>query len=78
MNHLQPERFPKVEDNATLVLHYKNGSGYFEGSWDLPRSFQDLEVFGRDGSLYMTEGIARLSVESSGSVVTHFTRLSSS
>src|SRR5947209_3463331 len=23
-NHLQPERFPKVEDNATLVLHYKN------------------------------------------------------
>jgi predicted dehydrogenase len=53
VNHLQPERFPKVEDNATLVLHYKNGVGIFEGSWDLPRSFQDLEVFGRKGSLYM-------------------------
>jgi predicted dehydrogenase len=25
-----------------------------EGSWDLPRSFQDLEVFGRQGSLYVT------------------------
>jgi predicted dehydrogenase len=54
VDHLQPERFPKVEDNAVLVLGYKDGVGIFEGSWDLPRSFQDLEVFGRDGSLYMT------------------------
>jgi len=44
-----------VEDSSTLVLHYKNGINIFEGSWDLPRSFQDLEVFGRTGSLYMTQ-----------------------
>jgi predicted dehydrogenase len=43
-----------VEDNSVLVLTYKDGVGIFEGSWDLPRSFQDLEVFGREGSLYMT------------------------
>lgn len=53
VNHLRPELYPKVEDNADLVLHYKNGVGIFEGSWDLPRSFQDLEVYGREGSLYM-------------------------
>jgi predicted dehydrogenase len=53
VNKLQPDRFPKVEDNATLILHYPNGVGLFEGSWDLPRSFQDLEVFGRQGSVYM-------------------------
>jgi predicted dehydrogenase len=53
VNHLQPDRFPKVEDNATLILHYKKGVGIFEGSWDLPRSFQDLEVFGRQGIVYM-------------------------
>jgi predicted dehydrogenase len=58
--HLRPERFPKVEDAATIVLTYPSAVGIFEGSWDLPRSFQDLEVFGRpDGkgspaSLYMT------------------------
>jgi predicted dehydrogenase len=56
VNRLQPERFPKVEDNADLLLHYKDGVGVFEGSWDLPRGFQDLEVFGRSGSLYMEEG----------------------
>lgn len=58
--HLRPERFPKVEDAATLILSYPKAVGIFEGSWDLPRSFQDLEVFGRPdgaiapGSLYMT------------------------
>jgi predicted dehydrogenase len=54
VDHLQPEKFPKVEDNAVLVLGYKDGVGLFEGSWDLPSSFQDLEIFGREGSLYMT------------------------
>lgn len=60
VNHLRPDRFPKVEDNATLVLHYKNGVGLFEGSWDLPRSFQDLEIFGLNGSVYMQNGKVEL------------------
>jgi len=62
--HLRPETFPKVEDSATLVLKYQNGINVFEGSWDLPRSFQDLEIFGSTagpdgnlnrGSIYMTQ-----------------------
>lgn len=60
VNHLQPERFPKVEDNATLVLQYKNAVGIFEGSWDLPRSFQELEVFGRQGIVAMQNGKVEL------------------
>ena len=55
-NQLRPGEFPKVEDNATFLFSYKNGVGLFEGSWDLPRSFQDLEIFGRAGSVYMTNG----------------------
>jgi predicted dehydrogenase len=62
--HLRPETFPKVEDSATMMLHYPTGINIFEGSWDLPRSFQDLEVFGSStgpdgklvrGSVYMTQ-----------------------
>jgi predicted dehydrogenase len=56
VDHIQPTRFPKVEDNATIVLGYKDGSGVFEGSWDLPRSFQDLEVFGRSASMTVVNG----------------------
>jgi predicted dehydrogenase len=54
-----------VEDNATLVFNYPHASALFEASWDLPRGFQDLEVFGLSsdsgspeqapGSLYMTQ-----------------------
>lgn len=54
VNKLRPEEFPKVEDNATIILHYPKAVAVLEGSWDLPRSFQDLEVFGRQGSIYMT------------------------
>lgn len=53
VNQLRPETFPKVEDNSTLILSYRNGVGLFEGSWDLPRGFQDLEIFGLKGSLYV-------------------------
>jgi predicted dehydrogenase len=63
-DHIQPERFPKVEDNATLVLGYKDGVGIFEGSWDLPRSFQDLEVFGRTASMTMVNN--KVEVHKSG------------
>ena len=55
-NHIRPDVFPKVEDNADLILGYKNAVGIFEGSWDLPRSYQDLEVFGIKGSTYMQNG----------------------
>lgn len=55
-NQLRPEEFPKVEDNSTLLLSYKDGVALLEGSWDLPRSFQDLELFGRQGSIYMRNG----------------------
>ncbi len=66
--HLRPERFPKVEDAATLVLGYPKAVGIFEGSWNLPRSFQDLEIFGRPdtgtspGSLSMTRAGVQMQV----------------
>lgn len=55
VNHLRPQTFPKVEDTSTMTLQYPNGVGVFEGSWDLPRSYQDLEVFGLKGSVYMKQ-----------------------
>jgi predicted dehydrogenase len=60
VNHLRPQEFPKVEDNSTIILYYKNGVAILEGSWDLPRSFQDLEVFGLGGSLYVKRGLVEL------------------
>ncbi len=60
VNHLRPQTFPKVEDNSDLLLSYRESVGVFEGSWDLPRGFQDLEIFGLKGSLYMKNGSVEL------------------
>jgi predicted dehydrogenase len=52
--HLKPETYPKVEDNATIILNYKDGVAIFEGSWDLPsRPPSGNEIFGRTGSIVM-------------------------
>jgi predicted dehydrogenase len=55
VNRLQPERFPKVEDNSVMLLGYQDGVGIFEGSWDLPHSFQQIELFGRQRSISMNQ-----------------------
>jgi hypothetical protein len=60
VNHLRPETFPKVEDNSTMILSYRDGVGLFEGSWDLPRSFQELEVFGLQGSMDVRSGAVEI------------------
>lgn len=54
VNHFRPELWPKVDDNFTMILSYPKGVGLFEGSWNLPRLFQDLEVVGLDGSVTLT------------------------
>jgi predicted dehydrogenase len=50
--HLKPETFPNVEDNATIILNYKDGLAILEASWDLPPA-QRLgnEIYGMKGSI---------------------------
>jgi predicted dehydrogenase len=52
---LQPERFPKVDDNVMILLGYPGGSALIEASWDLPRAYQDLEIMGRKGTVAMNK-----------------------
>lgn len=53
LHRLQPDRFPRVDDNAVMVLSYPSAVGIFESSWHLPRGIRRLEVFGSTGSLTM-------------------------
>jgi predicted dehydrogenase len=56
VNHMKPELFPKVEDNATIILNYKDGVAILEASWDLPAA-QRLgnEIYGMKGSIVGTQ-----------------------
>jgi predicted dehydrogenase len=49
---MKPEMFPRVEDNATIILNYKDGVAILESSWDFPPA-QRLgnEIYGMKGSI---------------------------
>ena len=46
---LNPEAYPLIEDEATIVLTYPNGQGIIQASWNWPLSRKDMEVYGTRG-----------------------------
>lgn len=54
--HYKPQVYPKVEDDATVLVEYPGATGLIEGSWNWPFSIKDLEVFGETGYLHGLNG----------------------
>lgn len=50
--HYKPEIYPKVDDDATILLEYPEATGLIEASWNWPFSIKDMEVFGKTGYLH--------------------------
>ena len=55
-HHLKPLIYPKVDDDATILLEYPDATGIIEASWDWPFGIKDLEVFGTSGYLHALNG----------------------
>jgi predicted dehydrogenase len=47
--HIKPEVYPKVEDEATILLAYPQAQGIIQASWNWPFDRKDMEVYGRTG-----------------------------
>ena len=47
--HDKPEVYPKVDDDATIVLTYPQTVGVIQASWNWPYSRSDFEVYGQSG-----------------------------
>lgn len=54
--HIQPDLYPKVDDEATILVEYPTATGIIEASWNWPFSIKDLEVFGTTGYLHALNG----------------------
>jgi len=50
-HQIKPAVYPKVDDDATIVVEYPNATGIIEASWNWPYSIKDWEVFGKKGYL---------------------------
>ncbi len=54
--HYKPDVYPKVDDDATILLEYPEATGIIEASWNWPFGIKDLEVFGQKGYLHALNG----------------------
>jgi predicted dehydrogenase len=53
---VQPETYPAVEDEATIVLAYPQSQTIIQASWNWPVSRKDLEVYGQTGYVQALDG----------------------
>lgn len=47
--NFQSEDYPKVDDEATIVLTYPSAQGIIQASWNWPIARKDMEVYGLTG-----------------------------
>lgn len=54
--HYKPQVYPKVEDDATILVEYPGAVGQIEASWNWPFNIKDWEVFGSTGYVHAFDG----------------------
>jgi predicted dehydrogenase len=53
---LQPEHYPKVDDEATIVIAWEDAQAIVQASWNWPLSRKDMELYGTRGQLLAPDG----------------------
>jgi len=49
---LKPDIYPRVDDEATVILTYPGAQGIIQASWNWPVARKDMEVYGRTGYVH--------------------------
>lgn len=53
---IKPEIYPKVDDEATIVLTYKKAQVIIQASWNWPYGRKDMYVYGKTGWVFCKDG----------------------
>jgi predicted dehydrogenase len=46
---IKPDIYPKVDDDATIIVQYPKTQAILQASWNWPFSRKDMEVYGKTG-----------------------------
>src|SRR5437867_6392321 len=46
---IKPDVYPRVDDEATILLEYPKAQGIIQASWNWPFNLKDFEVYGDRG-----------------------------
>ncbi len=49
---IKPDIYPKVDDEATILLQYPSMQAVIEASWNWPIARKDMEIYGQHGYIY--------------------------
>jgi predicted dehydrogenase len=49
---IKPDVYPKVDDEATILLTYPRMQGVIQASWNWPHARKDMEVYGQTGTIF--------------------------
>lgn len=49
---IKPDVYPKVEDEATILLTYPKAQGIVQASWNWPFDRKDMEIYGQTGYVH--------------------------
>ena len=58
LKQYKPDVYPKVDDDATIILSYPNMEGVLHASWNWPFNRKDMHVYGNKGYIYIDDSEA--------------------
>lgn len=53
--NFQKDIYPKVDDEATIIVQYPKAQCIIQASWNWPFNRKDMEVYGADGAIITTD-----------------------
>jgi len=56
IQRIKPDIYPRVDDEATILVEYPKAQGIIQASWNWPFGRKDLEVYGASGYAIATGG----------------------
>ena len=52
---IKPQVYPRVDDEATIVVTYPHAQGIIQASWNWPYNRKDMEIYGATGCLMVPD-----------------------
>ena len=56
LQQIKPEVYPKVDDQATILLVYPHAQAIIQGSWNWPVGRKDMDIYGKNGYVKVFNG----------------------
>jgi len=54
---IKPNIYPKVDDEATIIVTYPQAQGIIQASWNWPVGRKDMEVYGQKGYVFTIDAL---------------------